>query len=68
MKISTRFYYHEYFYEATYVTILGDYCCPYSMDYWYSKQLSHCPTLPKPGDPKKKKRPGIVTHQASVPK
>ena len=32
MKISTRFYYHEDFYEATYVTIMGNYCCPYSMD------------------------------------
>ena len=32
MKIYTRFYYHEDLYEATYVTILGDYCCPYSMD------------------------------------
>ena len=27
-----EFYHHEDFYEATYVTILGDYCCPYSMD------------------------------------
>ena len=32
MKISTRFYYHEDFYKATYVTMMGDYCFPYSMD------------------------------------
>ena len=35
-------------------------------EYWRSEHLSHCPTLQKPGGPRTKKRPAIVTHQASV--
>ena len=35
-------------------------------EYWRSEHLSHCPTLPKSDGPRTNKRPGIVTHQASV--